>query len=126
MIQIISRTQSITSDGSADLADVRRELRRAARLETVQQVPVVVSFSITFSAGAIYGRARQENVTVSLYRDRGQRPSLVLAEVEGEESLRLALRKLAGRRQDVSQLGHITHVEMTLTPPRPDTRRRAA
>lgn len=123
MINIISRLHSVTMD-SGDLEDVRRELERGARLE--RQAEVVVSFSVTFSAARVYGQKRQSNVTVSLYRDHGQRPSLVQEVVDESGSLHQALRYLVGQRRDVSELGEITRVEMLLTPPRPDSGRRAA
>jgi hypothetical protein len=111
-INIISRTHSVTAD-TGDLEDVRRELERGARLER-QGLRMIVSFSITFSAARVYGR-EEEEVTVSLYRDRGQRPSLVLQQAEESGSLHQALRYLVGRRQDVEELGEITAVQMTLT-----------
>ena len=123
-INIISRTQSITTD-SGDLEDVRRELTRGATLES-RGAPVVVSFSITFAGGRVYGQRRRDAVTVDLYRDRGQRPALVMEVVEESGSLHQALRYLVGQRRDVDELGEIVRVQMTLTPPRPDTRQRAA
>jgi hypothetical protein len=125
MIDIISRTQSITRDDSADLADVRRELQRAARLEA-RGDRVVVSFSLTFAAGRVYGSKQPRPVTIDLYRDRGIAPSRVIARWDDEDSLRIALMALARRRQDIESLSELISVEMLLTPPRPDTRQRAA
>ena len=125
MITIISRTSSITHDSSEGLEDVRRELERGARLNQ-RGDNVVVSFSILFSGGRVYGRRQNRPVTVELYRDRGQRPALVLEVAEESGSLHQALRYLVGQRRDVDELGEIVRVEMTLTPPRPDTRQRAA
>lgn len=120
MIWIISRTHSVTHD-SGDLEDVRRELERGARLDN-QGVKVVVSFSVTFSAARVYGQRRRGYVTISLYRDHGQRPSLVADQVEESGSLHQALRYLVGQRRDVTELGDITYVEMLLTPPRSEAR----
>ena len=123
MINIISRDHSVTVD-TGDLEDVRRELERGARLE--RQTPVVVSFSVTFSGGRVYGQKRRGPVTVDLYRDHGQRPALVQGQVEESGSLHQALRYLVGQRRDVDELGEIVGVQMLLTPPRPDSGRRAA
>ena len=125
MINIISRTHSVTVDDSNDLADIRRELSRAARLEA-RGDNVVVSFSITVAAGRVYGVSHQRPVTIDLYRDRGIAPSRVVERWDEEGSLRIALNALARRRSDIESLSEIISVEMTLTPPRPDTRQRAA
>lgn len=125
MINIISRKQSITVDDTDDLADVRRELQRAARLEA-RGDPVVVSFSLTFAAGRVYGVKHQRPVTIDLYRDRGIAPSRVVSRWDDEGSLRIALMALARRRTDIESVTELISVEMTLTEPRPDTRRRAA
>lgn len=123
-VDIISRHHFVVNDSSEDLGDVRRFLEVAARADRKagdqRSEWVVVSFSVTFASARVYGRRSQRDVTVSLYRDHGQRANLVLNQVEESGSLHQALRYLVGRRQDVSELGAITRVEMLATPPRPN------
>ena len=114
---LLARNHFIVDDSSDDLHEVRRFLEVAAKLDRRGEA-VVVSFSITFDGGRVYGRKQQGPVTISLYRDHGQRSGLVMDQVDESGSLHQALRYLVGRRQDVEDLGSIERVEMTVTPPR--------
>ena len=120
-IQIISRLHTITHD-IGDLMDVRRELERGARLVAHRET-VVVSFNITFATAKLYGRPAKAS-TVSLYRDRGINPQRVLDQADESGSLHAALRYLVGQRGDVEGLGEVTAVEMLLTGPRLDNRKK--
>lgn len=98
--------------------DIQAELQRGARIEGLRRI--VVSFSITFTFAEVYGRARRPNVTVDLYRDHGQRPSLVLEEIERMGDPERAFQAMVERRQGVQNVGNIVRVEMLLTERRPD------
>jgi len=120
-VDIISLGHFLVDDRSEDLQDVRKFLEVAARRDRKGN-RTVVSFSVTFSAAQVYGQRSRRDVTVSLYRDRGQAASLVLDQVEESGSLHKALRYLIKQRRDVDELGDILRVEMLATPPRPDAR----
>lgn len=124
-VNVLADNHVIVHDDSPQLKTARVWIKTAASREARGRRSVV-SFSVTFAAGRVYGRRQTRPVTVDLYRDRGQRPELVMQAVEENGSLPQALRYLVGQRREVDELGEIVSVEMTLTPPRPDTRQRAA
>ena len=122
-INVISRLHSITHD-TEDLVDVRRELERGARL-SARGDTVVVSFVVTFDWAKMYpGRRVKRPASINLYRDRGVNPQRVLDYAEESGSLHTAFRYLVLQRPDVEDAGEVTAVEMLLTEPRPDNRKK--
>ncbi len=114
MIQLISRLQSITHD-TGDLADVRREIERAARLEARGE-RVGLAFSLSFRAVRPYAQSGRSSAgSVTLYQ-HGYSPARILQRVEESGSLHLALQSLANDKAGVSGARGLERVEMTLFP----------
>lgn len=113
--EFINPRHYIVRDGSDDLGEVERMLGVAARVDS-RGDRELVSFSITFDQAAVYGQRRQPMQTISLYRDKGIRASVLWGHLQDAPSLRGLLRGLVGDRGDVSSLGAIVSVEMLVTP----------
>ena len=124
MIQIISRTHSISSDAGATLDDrdvrgrptndVRRELERATVLQRRGE-DLIASFTITVEEAEVYGQSRPGVKSISLYRDKGIRPSVVMEDADQRGSLYGELHHRLSQRKGAGYIGAILRVEMTFT-----------
>ena len=119
MINIISRTRSITHadmDDDLDVADVFRELERGARLSSRGE-HLSVSFVLEFeevNGGSPTGK-RGRRGTVTLF-GHGYDPRRVLEAAEESGSISRALAGFANEKPGVSGARRLQRVEMQLFP----------